>query len=183
MSKSTSGGRGKTTKKRETKTTRAGLQFPVGRVSRQMKKSRYAKMIRGSAAIYQASVLEYLTAEILELAGNCSGKRARITPRHIMQAIQGDQELSQLLRHATIPHAGRLPGIHPVLLPKNKKAAVAAAADTAPVTTVAANAPRPTGGAKKRPSVPTSKKPSSKKNKSGKATTTVAKKRIPKKNA
>ena len=48
------------------------------------------------APIYLAAVLEYLTAEVLELAGEFAtrGKKARIIPRHVMLAIRSDEEVS-----------------------------------------------------------------------------------------
>merc|ERR1712110_370980 len=64
---------------------RAGLQFPVGRIHSQLKKGRYAERIGAGAPVYMAAVLEYLAAEILELAGNASkdNKKSRVVPRHI----------------------------------------------------------------------------------------------------
>ena len=67
-----------------------------------------------------AGVLEYLTAEILELAGNAArdNKKHRINPRHLQLAISNDEELGKLLHGVTISQGGVLPHIHAVLLPK-----------------------------------------------------------------
>ena len=67
-----------------------------------------------------AAVLEYLTAEILELAGNAArdNKKARIIPRHLLLAVKNDEELNGLLKHVTISQGGVLPNIQSVLLPK-----------------------------------------------------------------
>ncbi len=44
---------------------KAGLTFPIGRVDRYLREGKYAERISDSASIYLAAVLEYLTAEIL----------------------------------------------------------------------------------------------------------------------
>lgn len=99
---------------------RAGLQFPVGRVRRYLKKSVQNRVRVGAkSAIYITAVLEYLTAEVLELAGNAAKdlKVKRITPRHLQLAIRGDEELDTLVR-ATIAYGGVLPHINKALLLK-----------------------------------------------------------------
>ena len=67
-----------------------------------------------------AAALEYLVAEIMELAGNAAkdNKRARIKPRDIMLAIRNDEELNKLLGNVTFAESGVVPKIHAVLLPK-----------------------------------------------------------------
>ena len=114
------GGRGKTEgKKSVSKSTKAGLQFPVGRIGRLLKKGKYATRVGAGAPVYLASVLEYLTAEILELAGNASrdNKKRRVIPRHIQLAVRNDEELNKLLGKVTISQGGVLPNIHSVLIP------------------------------------------------------------------
>lgn len=117
-------GRGKgkaaTAKKAVSRSSKAGLQFPVGRIARYLKKGKYAERIGAGAPVYLAAVLEYLSAEVLELAGNAAkdNKKNRIVPRHIQLAIRNDEELSKLLGEVTIANGGVLPNIHSVLLPK-----------------------------------------------------------------
>ncbi|CAG0885659.1 unnamed protein product, partial [Darwinula stevensoni] len=112
------GGKGKS--KAKTRSSRAELQFPVGRVDRLLRKGQYADRIGSGAPVYLAAVLEYLTAEVLELAGNAAKdqKKARIGPRHLQLAIRNDEELNCLLQGVTLPQGGVLPKIHPTLLPK-----------------------------------------------------------------
>ena len=123
-------GKGKSSGKSQTRSARAGLQFPVGRVSRFLRKGRYSARVGGGAPVYLAAVMEYLAAEILELAGNAArdNKRSRITPRHVQLAVRNDEELNKLLGGVTIAAGGVLPNIHAVLLPKKKPTKEAAPA-------------------------------------------------------
>uniref|UniRef100_UPI00398E8036 histone H2A-like n=1 Tax=Pristiophorus japonicus TaxID=55135 RepID=UPI00398E8036 len=114
------GGGGKARAKAKTRSSRAGLQFPVGRVHRLLRKGNYADRVGAGAPVYLAAVLEYLTAEILELAGNAArdNKKSRIIPRHLQLAVRNDEELNKLLGGVTIAQGGVLPNIQAVLLPK-----------------------------------------------------------------
>ncbi|XP_077742090.1 histone H2A type 1-H-like [Canis aureus] len=111
---------GKARAKAKTRSSRAGLQFPVGRVHRLLRKGNYAERVGAGAPVYLAAVLEYLTAEILELAGNAArdNKKTRIIPRHLQLAIRNDEELNKLLGRVTIAQGGVLPNIQAVLLPR-----------------------------------------------------------------
>uniref|UniRef100_N1R222 Histone H2A n=1 Tax=Aegilops tauschii TaxID=37682 RepID=N1R222_AEGTA len=130
------GRKGGDRKKAVTRSVKAGLQFPVGRIGRYLKKGRYAQRVGSGAPVYLAAVLEYLAAEItdlvrrlksqvLELAGNAAkdNKKTRIIPRHLLLAVRNDQELGRLLAGVTIAHGGVIPNINSVLLPKKSPAA------------------------------------------------------------
>jgi histone H2A len=119
------------------RSARAGLQFPVGRIHRMLKKGNYAQRVGAGAPgksphapltprppthrllrlrpVYLAAVLEYLAAEILELAGNAArdNKKQRIVPRHLQLAIRNDEELNKLLGHVVISQGGVVPFIQP----------------------------------------------------------------------
>ena len=70
-----------------------------------------------------AAVLEYITSEILELAGNActEHKKKTIAPRHIQLAIRNDEELNKLMVGTTIIESGVLPHVDPFLSPKKGK--------------------------------------------------------------
>ena len=107
-------------KSSKTRSARAGITFPVGRIHRHLKQGHYAERISANAPVYLAAVLEYITAEVLELAGNAAtdNKKSRIIPRHLTLAIKNDEELNKLLGHVTIAQGGVLPSIASALLPK-----------------------------------------------------------------
>merc|ERR1712066_122336 len=122
-------GAGKSKAKPKSRSSRAGLQFPVGRVHRLLRKGNYAERVGAGAPVYLAAVLEYLSAEVLKLAGNAArdNKKTRIIPRHLQLAIRNDEELNKLLGGVTIVQGGVLPNIQAVLLPKKSEKSKTAA--------------------------------------------------------
>ena len=94
---------GKVKGKAKSRSSRAGLQFPVGRIHRLLRKGNYAERVGAGAPVYMAAVMEYLAAEVLQLA------------------IRNDEELNKLLSGVTIAQGGVLPNIQAVLLPKKSE--------------------------------------------------------------
>ncbi|NWU33083.1 H2A2 protein, partial [Hylia prasina] len=123
--KAVAGNPGSASKK--SKSAKAGLQFPVGRIYRLLRRGKYAPKIGVAAAIYLTAVMEYMAAEVLELAGNAAreNKKARIIPRHIQLAVSNDEELNKFFACVTISEGGVMPNIHSQLLPKKTIGSVA----------------------------------------------------------
>ncbi|TFK25623.1 histone H2A [Coprinopsis marcescibilis] len=97
---------------------KAGLEFPVSRIKRKAKECLYpSHRIFTGAAVYLTAVIEYLTAEVLELAGNQAKyyKKKRIIPRHILIGVWRDTELHELLKNVDLPDSGVVPFVHEVL--------------------------------------------------------------------
>ncbi|EPS68090.1 hypothetical protein M569_06682 [Genlisea aurea] len=143
--KGASGRRGGDPKKKPvSRSVKAGLQFPVGRIGRYLKKGRYSQRVGAGAPVYLAAVLEYLAAEVLELAGNAArdNKKNRIIPRHVLLAVRNDEELGKLLAGVTIAHGGVLPNINPVLLPKKSEKEAAEKTTPKSTTTKATKSPK-----------------------------------------
>uniref|UniRef100_A0A3Q7GH09 Histone H2A n=1 Tax=Solanum lycopersicum TaxID=4081 RepID=A0A3Q7GH09_SOLLC len=93
--------------KRRSRSSKAGVKFPVDRIARFLKVRKYAKRVAAGAPLFLAAVLEYIAIE------------TRITPRHIQLAIRFDKELYQFLKDVTIPNGGVIQKIHKILLPNN----------------------------------------------------------------
>ena len=104
---------------------KAGLIFPVGRCTRMIKQGRYARQVGIGGGVFLAAALEYLTMEILDLAGQCADehKKKTIAPRHLQLALGNDEELGKLLAATTISSGGVVPSIHEALFPKKGKKA------------------------------------------------------------
>ncbi|KAL6063426.1 Histone H2B type 1-A [Balamuthia mandrillaris] len=97
---------------------RSGLQFSVDQVRSWLQSCSRARIGKG-APVYLAAVLEYVCAEVLELAGRAArdNNSVRIIPRHIMLAIGNNEDLNKLCSYVNLPGAGVLPENHAALLP------------------------------------------------------------------
>lgn len=113
-------------RKRIRSSDKANLIFPVARLLRQMKDDRLAYKVSVKGAVFLATILEYMTAEVLELAGEKASeekyKKKMIKPRHIHIALNADEELKEYIgKSVIIPTGGVIPYIHPDLEPTNKR--------------------------------------------------------------
>ena len=106
------------------KAKKSGLIFPTGRIGSALRKGRYSRRVSASAGVYTAAVLEYLTAELLELSAKASAqgkkKTKRITPRAITLAVRHDADLGSLLKDVTMSRGGVVPSVHKALEKKKK---------------------------------------------------------------
>ena len=122
--------RGFVPKPKRSKSEKSGVLLSVNHILKDMKKMFPHRRVSEGAAVYLAGVLEYLTAEVLDLAGDSvvQNKRKIIKPRDILLAIKADTELSKLLSDVIVSRGGVTPFVHQALLkkpaaPKKKKKA------------------------------------------------------------
>ena len=103
-----------------TQSKRAGITFPVGKIGRLMRCE--SKRVGAEAPVFMAAVMEYLCAEILEIAGEMckESRKQRLIPRHIELAIRNDEDLARFYQNKTIAGGGMTPYINPCVLAKKK---------------------------------------------------------------
>ena len=127
-------------KKSTSQSTKAGLLFPVGRIGSLLRRGQYARRVGASAAVYLAAVLEYLTAELLELtvkaatAGAKKGAKKtqkRLNPRVLTLAVRHDEDLGALLKNVTVSRGGVLPAVAKALEKQGKSAKKSSATPSA----------------------------------------------------
>lgn len=92
----------------KTRSSRAGLLFPVGRIKRKLKEMLVSTRIGVGSSVYMAAILEYLTAELLEIAGNEAKRqnKKRITPLAIKKSLKADEEMDKMLKNVVIGMIG-----------------------------------------------------------------------------
>ena len=119
--KSTSTKKRSATKAGGSRSAKAGLIFPVGRIGSLLRRGQYARRVGASSAVYLAAVLEYLTAELLELSAKVvvqQNKGKRVTPRAVTLAVRHDADLGTLLKDVTLSRGGVLPAVNKALAKK-----------------------------------------------------------------
>jgi histone H2A len=112
------------TGKNSSKSAKAGLSFPISRIEYLIRKN-YKGRVSSGVPVYLTAVLEYITAELLELSGNATmdNKRKIITPRNLFFATEMDEELGVLIHRMKWiwMNSGVAPYIENKLLNKSKK--------------------------------------------------------------
>ena len=106
--------------KQVSRSAKAGLSFPVGRIARMLKHGRYSERVGIGAPVYLAAVLEYLVAEILEVSVMVvrQNKKNRIIPRYIFLGLKEDEEFNKLFAHTIITSSGVKPDNKALKAPK-----------------------------------------------------------------
>lgn len=90
---------GKVKSKANSRSSHTGITFSVGCIHRLLRKGNYAVIVGDGAPVSWATVMEYLTAEVLELVDNAArgNKKTCIIPRHLQLVIRNNEELNKLL--------------------------------------------------------------------------------------
>ncbi|VDM20009.1 unnamed protein product [Hydatigera taeniaeformis] len=117
------GKRGKSRAKSKTRSSWAGLQFPMGQVHRLLRRGDYAKRVGAGAPVHMVAVLEYLAPEVVDLADNAvrDNKKTHIT----RATIRKDEKLRKLMDGITIGQSCMLPHIQAVLMSQKEEKPVA----------------------------------------------------------
>lgn len=103
-------GKRNTTKAKLTQSIKSGLILPVALIARRMRKATGLRMSK-SAPVYLTAILEYLTSELLSLAGDSVHtlqRRKRIQPRDLLQSLLSDSELSKMCPKLVIAESGHI---------------------------------------------------------------------------
>lgn len=105
------------------KSKKADLEFPVARIGRMLRKGCYFQRYSDATAVFLAAVLEFLSGEVLDLAGIQAKNegRKRIVPTNIFSGIQEDAGLVELFSNIIISEGGCNENIQEVLFADNLK--------------------------------------------------------------
>ncbi|NWQ95941.1 H2AX protein, partial [Burhinus bistriatus] len=119
------GSEAKAKKSRLSRSSRAGLLFPVSRIDRQLRRGHFAERFGARAPVYLAAVLQWVTHKTMDVAGMIckNSKQKRISPSHLQTALQKCSVLKRLLRGAAVPRcrSRAVPQSQRVASPSKKK--------------------------------------------------------------
>ena len=95
-------------KKSKSRSARAGVIFPVGRIHRHLKEGRYAERISSDAPVFMAAVLQQVVEEVFKEAETRKDKAStkRLVPNNILTAIRKDRELNDIFKDIVIREGG-----------------------------------------------------------------------------
>lgn len=112
--------------KHSSRQDKAGILFPPSIAEKFLRNFGFSKvMVTKTAPVYFASILEYITTDILELSSQLarSNNRVRVTIRDLELSIRTDPELNNLWKRCQISFIGGgvIPEIHESLLAKKPR--------------------------------------------------------------
>ena len=82
----------------------------------------YSQRTSKDAAVFMATILEYITSEVVEVAGQLTlnDKKVTMTPKHINLGMKSDHELCKLAASMIVSNGGTVSNINEALFPKKK---------------------------------------------------------------
>ncbi|XP_069705962.1 late histone H2A.2.2-like [Phaenicophaeus curvirostris] len=91
------------------RSSRAGLLFPVSRVERHLRRGHFAERFAAKAPVYLAAVMQCVVHKTMDVAGKVAKKsnQRRISPSHLKTAVQKNSALKKLLQDSMPRHCGR----------------------------------------------------------------------------
>ena len=106
-----------------TKSKKADLEFPVSRIGTNLRRGHYFGRYSDATPVFLSAVLEFLTGEVLDLAGIQAKNegRKRIVPTNIFSGIQQDAGLVDLFSNIVISEGGCVQHVHEAMLEFQKK--------------------------------------------------------------
>lgn len=95
-------------KKSKSRSARAGVIFPVGRIHRHLKEGRFAERISSDAPVFMAAVLQQVVEEVFKEAQTRKDNKTtkRLVPNNILTAIRRDKELNEIFKDIVIREGG-----------------------------------------------------------------------------
>lgn len=100
----------------QSKSSRAKLSLPVGRIHSMLVKGGYAKRMGATAAVSLAAIMENMVRRVLNgaMVNMQAEKKFRINPRHILYGVHAEKELKDMFGKIAILKAGTVPTPKPL---------------------------------------------------------------------